>query len=114
MVFTATEKGWVVKEHESPCFQYGDPCCMLNHSRSYLKQMVAQVKLEATGMEAQKELRFKCYRMAVRYKHGYLGVQESKRTGFCLEKLIRETFTESDERYAGYLKLDGSKPADFN
>ena len=113
--FTATEGGWVVKAHESPCFQCGDPCCMLDHSRSHLKKLVEQVKDDATGMETQKELRFKCYRMAVRYKHGYLGVQERKRTGYCFERLVREKFPESDAKYAGYVKLDGSNTmADFH
>ena len=88
---------------------------MLDHSRSHLKKMVEQVKAEATGMEAQKELRFKCYRKAIHYKHGYLGVKGRTRAGYCFERLVREAFPESDARYTGYIKLDGSNTmADFH
>ena len=114
-LFTPTEEGWIVKSHEAPCYQCADPWCMLNQSRRLFKKMVATVKDEATGMEAQKELRFKCYRQAIHEKYGYLGVKERKRTGYCFERLVRESFPESDARYAGYAKLDGSNTmADFH
>ena len=80
---------------------------MLDHSRSILKKMVVTVKDESTGMETEKQLRFKCYRKAVLEKYGYLGVEERRRTGYCFERLVRETFPEVDAKYAGFAKLDG-------
>ena len=105
--FVATEDGWVMKKNEAPCYQCGDPWCMLNHARPFLINMVKAVKMEATGMKAQKELRFKCYRKAIHEKYGYLGVKERKRMGYCFERLARDAFPEEDVKYAGRVKLDG-------
>ena len=107
--FVPTEDGWRIKTNEAPCYQCGDPWCMLNESRTFFKKMVQTVKNQATGMEAQKGLRFKCYRKAIHEKYGYLGVKERKRTGYCFERLVRESFPEEDSRYAGHEELDGEK-----
>ena len=81
---------------------------MLDHSRSILKKMVVTVKDESTGMETEKQLRFKCYRKAVLEKYGYLGVKEKRRMEYCYERLARETFPKLDAKYTGYAKLDGT------
>ena len=62
---------------------------MLNQSRSHLKKIVNEVKDESTGVEAQKELRFKSYKRAIHSKYGYLDVHERKRAGYCFERHVR-------------------------
>jgi len=69
--FVATEDRWVMKKNEAPCYQCGDPWCMLNNARPFLKNVVNTVKMEATGMEGQNQLRFKCYRKAIHAKYVY-------------------------------------------
>ena len=80
---------------------------MLNNARPFLKNVVNTVKMEATGMEAHNQLRLKCYRKVIHAKYGYLGAEGRKRTRYCFEKLVRDTFPEKDAKYAGHAKLDG-------
>ena len=98
--YTKTRTGWVVKNHEVPCYGCGSPWCLYHENRQELREKIdAMARCRHSTM---KQKRYRCYRDAISMKWGTLGHTNMKRVGWCWENKVKVAFADDMNTYTGF------------